>query len=125
MEDADVAAVAGMGMVGFVIWLAVMAFFIYCGWKIYVKAGQPGWAVIIPIYNVIVMLKIIGKPWWWILGLLIPFVNFVVIILIAVNLAKVFGKGTGFAVGLILLSFIFYPILALGDATYTAPPEPA
>ena len=125
MEDADVTAVAGMGMVGFVIWLAVMAFFIYCGWKIYVKAGQPGWAVIIPIYNVIVMLKIIGKPWWWILGLLIPFVNFVVIILIAVNLAKVFGKGTGFAVGLILLSFIFYPILALGDATYTAPPEPA
>ena len=125
MEDADVATVAGMGMVGFVIWLAVMAFFIYCGWKIYVKAGQPGWAVIIPIYNVIVMLKIIGKPWWWILGLLIPFVNFVVIILIAVNLAKVFGKSTGFAVGLILLSFIFYPILALGDATYTAPPEPA
>ena len=125
MEDADVALFAGMGVIGFVIWLAVMVFFIYCGWKIYTKAGQPGWAVIIPIYNIIVMLKIIGKPWWWIFGFLIPFVNFLVMILLAVNLAKVFGKGTGFAIGLILLSFIFYPILAFGDATYTAPPEPA
>ena len=125
MEDADGALFAGMGVIGFVIWLAVMVFFIYCGWKIYTKAGQPGWAVIIPIYNIIVMLKIIGKPWWWIFGFLIPFVNFLVMILLAVNLAKVFGKGTGFAIGLILLSFIFYPILAFGDATYTAPPEPA
>lgn len=125
MSDADVGAAAGMGMVGFIIWLAIMAFFVYVGWKVFVKAGQPGWAAIVPIYNFIVLLKIVGKPWWWIFGMLVPFLNFVVLILILVNLAKVFGKGTGFAIGLILLGFIFYPILAFGDATYTAPPEPA
>ena len=124
MEDVSDGAIAGMGVMGFLIWAAIMAFFIVSGWKIYTKAGQPGWAVLIPIYNLIVMLKIIGKPWWWLFGFLIPFVNFVVMILMAVNLAKVFGKGTGFAVGLILLSFVFYPILAFGDAQYTAPPEP-
>ena len=124
MEDVSDGALAGMGVMGFLVWAAIMALFIISGWKIYTKAGQPGWAVLIPIYNLIVMLKIIGKPWWWLFGFLIPFVNFVVMILMAVNLAKVFGKGTGFAVGLILLSFVFYPILAFGDAQYTAPPEP-
>ena len=114
-----------IGIVGMLIGLAFIVLMIASAWKIYTKAGQPGWAAIIPIYNVIVLLKIIGKPWWWILGFLIPFVNFIVMILMAVNLAKVFGKGVGFAIGLILLSFIFYPILAFGDATYTAPPPPA
>ena len=121
----DVEDGSGMGIVGILISLAFIALMIASAWKVYTKAGQPGWAAIIPIYNVIVLLKIVGKPWWWILGFLIPFVNFVVMILIAVSLAKVFGKGGGFAVGLILLSFIFYPILAFGDATYTAPPPPA
>ena len=114
-----------IGIVGMLIGLAFIVLMIASAWKIYTKAGQPGWAAIIPIYNVIVLLKIIGKPWWWILGFLIPFVNFIVMILMAVGLAKVFGKGTGFAIGLILLSFIFYPILAFGDATYTAPPPSA
>ena len=124
MENVSDGALAGMGVMGFLVWAAIMSLFIISGWKIYTKAGQSGWAVLIPIYNLIVMLKIIGKPWWWLFGFLIPFVNFVVMILMAVNLAKVFGKGTGFAVGLILLSFVFYPILAFGDAQYTAPPEP-
>ena len=114
-----------IGIVGMLIGLAFIVLMIASAWKVFTKAGQPGWAAIIPIYNVIVLLKIIGKPWWWIIGLLIPFVNFVVMILMAVGLAKVFGKGIGFAIGLILLSFIFYPILAFGDATYTAPPESA
>jgi hypothetical protein len=125
MEDVSDGALAGMGVVGFLIWAAIMAFFIVSGWKIYTKAGQPGWAVLIPIYNLVVMLKIIGKPWWWMFGFLIPFLNFIVLILLAVNLAKVFGKGTGFAIGLILLSIVFYPILAFGDAKYTAPAEAA
>jgi hypothetical protein len=115
----------GIGIIGLLISLAFMAFLIACAWKIYTKAGQPGWAAIIPIYNIIVMLKIIGKPWWWIIGLLIPFVNFIVMILLCVGLAKVFGKGIGFAIGLLLLGIIFYPILAFGDATYTAPAESA
>ena len=116
---------SGIGIVGMLIGLAFIVLMIASIWKVFTKAGQPGWAAIIPIYNVIVLLKIIGKPWCWILGFLIPLVNFIVMILMAVGLAKVFGKGIGFAVGLILLGFIFYPILAFGDATYTAPPEPA
>ena len=116
---------SGMGVVGGLISLVFIVLMIASAWKVFTKAGQPGWAAIIPIYNFIVMLKIIGKPWWWILGFLVPVVNFIVMILVALNLAKVFGKGTGFAIGLILLGFIFYPILAFGDATYTAPPEAA
>ena len=114
-----------IGIVGMLIGLAFIVLMVATVWKIFTKAGQPGWAAIIPIYNVIVLLKIIGKPWWWILGFLIPLVNFIVMILMAVGLAKVFGKGTGFAIGLILLGFVFYPMLAFGDATYTAPPAPA
>lgn len=114
----------GIGIFGLVM-LALFALMIVSSWKIYTKAGQPGWASIIPIYNIIVLLRIIGKPWWWLLGFLIPFVNFVVMILIFVGLAKVFGKGIGFALGLMFLWFVFYPILAFGDASYTAPPKAA
>lgn len=87
-------------------------------WKVYTKAGKPGWAVLVPIYNIIVLLEIVRKPIWWIALLLIPIVNFVILIIINVNLAKVFGKGTGFALGLIFLPFIFIPILGFGSAQY-------
>ena len=81
-------------------------------WKIFVKAGKPGWAAIVPIYNTIVMLEIVGKSLWWIILMFIPFVNIVLSIIVTVELAKKFKKSSGFAVGLILLPFIFYPILA-------------
>jgi uncharacterized membrane protein YgcG len=87
-------------------------------WKIFSKAGQPGWAAIIPIYNLYVWCKIVGRPWWWILLMLIPFVNFIILIILLIDLAKSFGKGVGFAIGLILLSVIFFPILGFGSATY-------
>jgi hypothetical protein len=87
-------------------------------WKVFAKAGKPGWTAIIPIYNAIVMLDIIGKPLWWIILLFIPFVNIVIGILIAVELAKAFGKGIGFAIGLVFLGFIFIPILGFGSAQY-------
>ena len=87
-------------------------------WKVFEKAGKPGWAVIIPIYNAIVILQIAGKPIWWILLFLIPVVNFVMAIIVTVAVAKNFGKGVGFAIGMLFLGFIFYPILAWGDATY-------
>ena len=90
-------------------------------WKIVVKAGKPGWAAIMPIYNLVVMLEIIGKPIWWILLFFIPCVNIVVSILVAVELAKCFGQGAGFAVGMILLPFVFYPILGFGDSRYRGP----
>jgi len=103
------------------IFLVVLAIAIASMWVIFKKAGQPGWAAIVPIYNAVVLLRIIGRPWWWIFLFLIPIVSFVIAIITAIDLAKSFGKGTGFAIGLILLSFIFYPILAFGAAEYQGP----
>ncbi len=105
------------GVVGLVI--AVIA--VVALWKMFTKAGEPGWAAIVPIYNLVVLLKIAGKPLWWIILLIIPFVNIVVGIIVAISLAKAFGKGVGFGVGLIVLPFIFYPILGFGSAAYVGP----
>jgi hypothetical protein len=114
-------AASGAGTYGAGTWITLLiltALMVAAGWKIFTKAGEPGWAAIIPIYNVIVLLKIAGKPAWWIILLLIPVVNFVISILVAAGLAKNFGKGTGFVVGLVLLPFIFYLILGFGSAQY-------
>lgn len=99
-------------------------FLIVAQWMVYEKAGKPGWACIIPIYNFLVLLEIVGKPWWWLLLMLIPFVNIVMAIIVYNNLSLSFGKTAGFTVGLILLSFIFFPILAFGDAKYLGPGGP-
>jgi hypothetical protein len=87
-------------------------------WKVFTKAGQPGWAALIPIFNVYILLKIAGRPGWWLLLLLIPLVNLIVGIITAIDVAKAFGKGAGFGLGLAFLGFIFYPVLAFGDAVY-------
>jgi len=113
----------GMGTIGALVWLLVIVLMIASLWKVFTKAGQPGWAAIIPIYNFWILLKVAGKPGWWIVLLFIPLVNFVVIFMIAIAIARNFGKGVGFGIGLVFLSFIFYPILAFTDATYTAPTE--
>lgn len=110
------------GALIWIIWLAVVVLCIAALWKVFTKAGQPGWACIIPIYNVIVLLKIAVKPVWWIILFLIPLVNLVIAVLIALGVAKNFGKGAGFGIGLLLLPFIFYPILAWGDAQYNPQP---
>lgn len=115
------AAAAGAGLVTLLIQGIIALFYIIVMWKIFTKAGQPGWAAIIPIYNVIVMLQIAGKPIWWFILMLIPVVNIVIGIIVIIALAKSFGKGGGFAAGLILLGFIFYPILAFGSAQYVGP----
>ena len=88
-------------------------------WLMFEKAGEPGWAVIIPIYNLLIAIKIAGKPWWYILLLMIPVVNIVIIIISLDGLSKNFGKSTGFTVGLFFLRWIFIPILGFGKAVYT------
>ena len=97
-------------------------------WKAFEKAGKPGWAAIIPIYNVIVMLEIAGRPLWWIFLFFIPIVNIVIAIIVSIDIAKGFGQGAGFGVGLALLGFLFWPILGFGNAHYvgveTATPPP-
>jgi hypothetical protein len=115
----------GPGVVFYIVYLGFVALIIASMWKIFTKAGQPGWASIVPIYNIIVMLKIAGKPAWWLILMLIPLVNFVVAILATIALAKAFGKGTGFALGMVFLGFIFMPMLAFGDAQYQGDAQPA
>ena len=112
---------AGIGFVGWLLYMAIIVFYIFCMWKIFVKAGKPGWAAIIPIYNILVELEILGRPWWFLLLFFVPLVNIVIGIMILFDMAKVFGKGTGFGFGLLFLSFIFIPILAFGDAKYVGP----
>jgi hypothetical protein len=90
-------------------------------WKAFEKANQPGWACIIPIYNSYIMLKIGGKPGWWLLLYLIPGVNVVFAIWTMNMISKSFGKDEGFTVGLLFLGFIFWPILGFGDAVYQGP----
>jgi Family of unknown function (DUF5684) len=114
------AAGAVFGVIG-LIYLAVLVLMVVSLWVIFTKAGQPGWAAIIPIYNVVVLLQIVGRPIWWIVLLFIPLVGAVIGILLAVDLAKSFGKGAGFGIGLVLLGFIFAPMLAFGDARYQGP----
>ena len=104
-----------------IVWLAVVVFVIAGMWKMFVKAGQPGWAAIVPIYNIIVLLQIVGRPLWWFILLLIPCVNIIFLIIVMNDLSKSFGQGVGFTIGLVVLSFIFIPILGFGAARYVGP----
>jgi len=101
--------------------IIVSVIMIIANWKIYEKAGKPGWAAIIPIYNIIVLLEIVGKPVWWILLFLIPCVNIIVVVWTTNLLSKSFGQSEGFTVGLLLLGVIFYPILGFGNYQYLGP----
>lgn len=109
------------GMFGGVIGLAIIVVMIASMWKVFEKAGHPGWAAIIPIYNVFILLKIIDRPAWWLVLFLVPMVNFAVSIIITLELAKAFGKDIGFGLVLTFLPFIGYPLLGFGDARYTGP----
>lgn len=98
--------------------LAIAVLEIAAVWMIFSKAGRPGWGAIIPFYNIYLMCKISGRPGWWLILFLIPLVNIVVALIVFIDLAKAFGKGTGFGIGIFFFSFIFYPILGFGSATY-------
>ncbi len=104
------------GMIFLAIWLIVCATFIAGAWKVFTKAGQPGWGVLVPIYNAYLMTKIAQRPAWWLILMLIPFVGLIVHVVMSIDIARHFGKGTGFGVGLACL--IFYPILGFGSAQY-------
>jgi len=120
-------AAQGISSIALICWLAVVVLLIASWWKVFTKAGKPGWAAIIPIYNYIVLLQIAGKPVWWIFLFLIPLANIIVLILMYAGISRNFGKGTGFTLGLIFLGIIFFPILAWGSAQYqpSAPSMPS
>ncbi len=92
-------------------------------WKVFTKAGQPGWGSIIPIYNFYLACLIAGRPGWWFILVLIPIVGFIVTIILAIDVAKNFGKGVGFGLGMVFLWFIFIPILGFGSAQYNPQPH--
>lgn len=121
MGGDELAAVAGASAGASIVSLIVAVVCLVAMWKIFVKAGEPGWAAIVPIYNAFVLFKIAWGKGILFLLMCIPVVNFVVLIMVYVKLAKAFGKGTGFAVGLIFLAPIFMCMLGFGDAQYEGP----
>lgn len=117
-QTSDYETTATPSPIVIIISLAIAILMIAAMWKVFSKAGQPGWASIIPIYNIYIMCKVAGRPGWWVLLMFIPFVNFIIAIILTIDIAKNFGKGVGFGIGLIILPFIFYPILGFGSAEY-------
>ena len=121
-EDAmNSAAQQGGSMIGGLVGLAILVFLIAAMWKVFTKAGKAGWLILIPIVNVYQLLKIAGRPGWWLILFIIPLVNLIISILVSMDIAKSFGKGAGFGLGLAFLGPIFYPILGFGSATYKGP----
>ncbi len=111
-------------ILGILLYLSIITFIIISMWKVFVKAGQPGWACIVPFYNIIIMLKIANKPWWWIFMFIIPIVNLVFVIMLLHRISLSFGKGGGFTVGLLFLGIIFWAILAFDKSEYKMIGEP-
>jgi hypothetical protein len=116
--------------VGLVIYFAILIIMVAAYWKVFTKAGKAGWLSIIPIINLAIMLEIVKRPVWWLVLYLVPFVNIVVHVIVTLDTARAFGKGSGFGLGLFFLPVIFYPILGFGSARYEfaqlpAPPVPA
>ncbi len=101
-----------------IISVAILILEIVSLWFLFEKAQEPGWAAIIPIYNYLIVIKVAGKPWWYLILMLIPVVNIVIYIIVLHGLSKNFGKTTAFTVGLFFLRFIFLPILGFGKSQY-------
>jgi hypothetical protein len=119
-----VLADSNAGPIAIFIGIAIFLILLFGNWLMFEKAGQRGWTCIIPILNLLVFLRIVRRPLWWFILMLVPFVGFVVFIVVMLDLAKVFDKGVGFAIGLIVLPFIFIVILGLGAARYQPEPDP-
>ncbi len=124
-DDSSGAGTGGLLAMGGIMTLVILAIcvvFIIGMWKVFVKAGQPGWAVLIPIYNVYILLKIAGRPAWWILLCLIPLVNIVIGAIVSIDIAKSFGQSAVFGVVLLfLLGGIGYLVLGFGNYRYVGP----
>ncbi|HEY1825283.1 MAG TPA: DUF5684 domain-containing protein [Acidimicrobiales bacterium] len=121
LSAASVAQSSSLGTGFVVVWLAIVVFYVAAGWRLFSKAGRPGWGAIIPIYNAYLWIKIAGRPGWWLVLFFIPLLNIIVALILAIDVARAFGKTGGFGFGLFLLSFIFLPILAFGAARYEGP----
>jgi ABC-type sulfate transport system permease subunit len=110
-----------IGAVPLIIALVVLVMMVAALWRIYTKAGRPGWTTLIPFYNTWVLLKIVDRPTWWLVLFFIPLVNVVVGVIVYFDLVKAFGKGIGMLLAILFLPFIGFPVLAFGNSTYTQP----
>ena len=121
-QSSSSGAASGMAMLAvLVIYLAFIAVFVAGIWKVFSKAGHPGWMAIIPFLNIYIMCKIAGRPGWWLLLLFIPIVSIVIWIIVLNDISRSFGRGIGTTLGLIFLSPIFFCILGFGSAQYQGP----
>ena len=119
-NSALIGLMAGLGMGIMLFAFAIGIFAIVCHWKVYSKAGEPGWACIIPIYNLIIFLKIVNKPWWYLFMFLIPIYGWFILPIICIHrLSLSFGKNAWFTLGLLFFNVIFFAILAFDNSTYT------
>lgn len=98
--------------------LVIGLFYLFVWWRLFEKAGLPGWGALIPFYNMYLYIKVAQRPGWWLILFFIPIVNIIIAIVLCFDFARVFGKGSGFGFGLLFLGFIFFPILAFGNAPY-------
>lgn len=110
---------AGLVVIFWGVYLAFVLAIIAGNWMVFRKAGEPGWAVIVPIYNIYVSFKVAGMDWWWLLVMLVPFIGVFPPLLIPFGIAQNFEKGFGYGLGLLLLPFVFYPLLGFGEARFT------
>ena len=123
-SDDELAGLLGGGMALFISCCSFIVAIIFVAgmWKTFAKAGQPGWAAIVPFYNIYVMLEIVGRETWWLILFFIPFVNFVAGIIVMIDVAKSFGKSAAWGiVMLLLLGGIGWLVLGFGDAEYQGP----
>lgn len=121
LADNSGGGAAAGGIVGLLIVLAILVFYAAALWRIFSKAGKPGILAFIPIVNTFILLDIVGRPLWWFILYLIPFVDIVAAIIVLNDLSKSYGHGAGFTLGLIFLSFIFIPVLGYGGSRYVGP----
>jgi len=112
---------AGIGATFVIIYFGLIILSIVGMWKTFEKAGKPGWAALIPFYNIYIMIEIVGKPAIWLLWCIIPCVSIVFAVWLTNLISKSYGKEEGFTVGLIFLPFIFWPILGFGNSVYVGP----
>ncbi len=108
-----------------IVYIALVVLMIVALWMVFTKAGKPGWAAIIPFYNIWVAWEVAGKPGWWMIFCIIPFVNIVFWIILCALLPPRYGKGVGTVIGLIFLPFIFLPIMGFDSSKYIPPAAPA
>jgi len=123
MEDLSRLLAPLAALLFILIGLAFTALWIAGAWKMFEKAGQPGWGILVPIYNLLLIVRIAGSPDWMFILLLIPGVNIVAHIFVSLELGKRFSRGAAFTIGLIFIPAVFYALIGFSSDQYTPPPS--